>query len=182
MRTKAFLLALFSFGFANLAFAQQWQIGQEREVDEGHYFKLLKIESGWRLWQIETKEGISCKAIKSARGRPHPQPLGVGSAFFGGTPFLTISSNGRGQTWFMWQGQHLGTKGTKFREPTDRFWQDWKYGTDLLPMDGKVIELNIVSYEYPEIFVGRSEQNVLFDLNGLSSIVTEVVDCVAKKK
>jgi hypothetical protein len=74
----------------------QWPVGVEREVDEGVYMRVAAAEQGWRIWRIETRDGIRCQAVKSARGRPHPVPVGVGSAFYGGTPYLMVSRSYRG--------------------------------------------------------------------------------------
>ena len=66
----------FLFGVIGLVTATQlsagvytnWPIGVEREVDEGVYMRLLSVSDGWRIWRIETKDDVDCRAIKSAIG------------------------------------------------------------------------------------------------------------------
>lgn len=160
--------------------AQSWSIGQEREVDEGYYLKLLSTQNGWRIWQVDTKEGKSCRAIKSSAGRPHPNPVGVAAAFYGGTPFLTVYIGYQDKVSYGWQGAHLQGERVKFREPGARFWEEWKYDTDLAPWSGKKIELNIVTYEYPAIYEGRVEENAIFDLTGLDAAIAALRKCEGK--
>ena len=84
---------------STVAHAQGWVVGQEREVDEGVYARLVKPESGWRLWRFETKQGVTCKAVKSVKGQPHPVPVGVETVLFQGTPFIEIAFD---QNWQVW--------------------------------------------------------------------------------
>lgn len=181
MRRCAIRIAVLGAALAAVpAYAQNWSIGQEREVDEGYYLKLLAVHNGWRLWRVETKSGISCMAIKSAVGRPHPQPVGVGAGFYGGTPFLIVNKGYKGNISYGWQGEHLSDERMKFRDLGARFWEEWKYDFDLSPWDGKRVEVNIVTYEYPAINVGRADETAIMDLTGLSAISKAVEQCEGK--
>ncbi|WFL76867.1 hypothetical protein P7228_12810 [Altererythrobacter arenosus] len=176
------LLALFATFFATGAFAQPWKVGDEREVDEGYYLTLLSSESGWRVWQIETREGIRCSAVKSAEGKPHPEPIGVADHFWRGTPYLVVSKGHQfgslGRIWrFRLQGVHGKGQKTQFRKVGDRFWTDWKHSLDLSPMAGERIEVAISSYEYPHSLVGGAHEKGVLDLDGLSKVVEAVEAC-----
>lgn len=164
-------------------FAAPWQIGQEREVDEGYYLTLLKSEHGWRLWQVETKDGTRCQAIKSAKGRPHPVPLGVAEHFTGGTPYLIVSKGNKGFAQFgrlhrfELKGRHGSGEGVQFRKPNDRFWTKWAYDLNLDDRDGQLIEVSITSWQYPHSRVGMASETGIIDLTGLAEMVKEVEGC-----
>src|SRR5262245_18557212 len=83
--------------------ATNWPIGQEREVDEGVYFTLLSSSNGWRIWKLETRSGLDCRAVKSAVGRPHPVPAGAGAVFTHGTPFIQIMKGLGSAYQFSWE-------------------------------------------------------------------------------
>ena len=106
-------------------------------------------------------------------------PVGVGSGFYGGTPFLSLYRGYQGKISYDWQGEHLSGERLKFREPGGRFWEDWTYSSDLMTWDGKQLELNIVTYEYPEIFVGRADETAIIDLTGMSKMAELVTACGA---
>lgn len=159
---------------ANKQFA--WTVGQEHEVDEGIYFKLLKIENGWRLWRTETRFGVDCIAVKSAVGEQPAVPMGVAGLFSGGLPRLVIHwSDWRRRIEFGWEGKHLGEQEVLLRNPGERFWADAKSRTSFT--DGEKIEVDISSWEYPEIFLGFHEAKGVIDLTGLDAMRTYISQC-----
>lgn len=171
-------LGLFFFSTS----AQAWEVGEEREGDEGYYFTLLESSNGWRVWKIETKEGSRCTAVKSVIGKPHPEPLGVADHFWRGTPFVVVSKGHRfsglgivGR--FRLQGIYGSGHKTQFRAVGDRFWDKWKSTLDLSNFDGQKIEVAISSYEYPQSLVGGAHEKGVLDLQGLSKVVEKVEAC-----
>jgi hypothetical protein len=165
--------------FASSAHAASWPIGVEREVDEGVYMQVVAVEQGWRIWRSETKGGVSCKAVKSARGRPHPEPVGVSWMMFNGTPFLEISWNRYGAKFsYGWSTVHYDRIRLSYRAPGERFWEDRNDdGFNADEVGEKLIELTITSYEYGAILVGRAEETAAFDLAGLNWAKAEVLKC-----
>jgi hypothetical protein len=152
-----------------------WAIGEEFEADEGIYFKLLSVSSGWRLWRIETRHGVECRAVKSANGLPHPVPLGVSNLFYGGDPRAVV----------LWSGyQHklvvdLEGKGTRnhavlTRVVGDKFWDD---GKTFNPAEGQKIEVSIASWKYPDARIGYQESKGVLDFSGLKLIRERVLEC-----
>lgn len=155
-----------------------WPIGLEREVDEGFYMKVVAVENGWRIWRIETKSEVECRAIKSVRGQPHPIPVGVGGAFFRGTPNLMIYKGSRSNLTYAWSGEHLNERTIQIRRPGDKFWKQIKnYDSQELYRDGALLEVNVQSWEYPEIYVGLSDEKGIIDLTGLAAAQERVRTC-----
>jgi hypothetical protein len=159
--------------------AQSWPVGVEREVDEGVYMKVVAVQSGWRIWRSETKSGVACKAVKSAKGRPHPEPVGVSWAMWNGTPFLEVTwSDYFKKIQYNWKTVHYGRVKMSYRKPGDRFWTDATNSTfDPASVGESTIELTISSWEYPEILVGRAEEEALFELSGLGWAQEQVRSC-----
>lgn len=162
--------------------ARTWSIGREQEVDEGYYLTLIDSRSGWRLWKIETENGVECKAIKSAKGRTHPQPVGVADLFYGGAPYVEVSVGIQiGKSEPLYRFRLRGTYGSgrisKYRTIREKFWTDWHTTTDLTPFDGESIEVHIVTHEYDAIHVGRVEDNGILDLTGLAGMIERVSSC-----
>lgn len=178
---RAITLASLAIGalapsYSQAAVASAWSVGQEREVDEGYYFKLLKVEAGWRLWRIETKEGVECRAVKSAAGQPHPVPLGFTVNFEGGEPFIILYwSDVKKTVLHAWEGEDVRNASVQVRPVGNKFWneepRDTKYH------DGARLEVNVMSWEYPEIRVGYHEAKGLFDLTGIDSMRAEIERC-----
>jgi hypothetical protein len=173
---RAILIFIFMGLAPTAAGAQPWAIGQEREVDEGFYVRLVTQQNGWRHWRIETRNEVSCQAIKSAEGRPHPIPLGVSAAFYRGTPFLTLSEIS-GRLSFGWQGANVLGERLKYRAIGERFWTDWVHDGDLMPFANSRLEVNIVTYQYPRIFAGRIEETAVINLTGLEEAARYVLNC-----
>lgn len=155
-----------------------WRIGDEREVDDGIYFRLISSEQGWRLWRIETRDDIECRAVKSAVGKLHPIPLGVGALFYSGDPFIPYIVLYRAYTGtlsYSWKGRHLETKRVRFRKTGDRFWED--DNGRVAHQDGARLEVNVGSWEYPELMVGWNESRGVIDLSGWGEMARRVMDC-----
>lgn len=179
IKIPALLLAIL---ISTPAFAAAWKVGEEREVDEGYYFTLMSSENGWRTWQIETGEGTRCTAVKSVRGKPHPEPIGVGDHFWRGTPYLVVSKGHKFASMgrvgrFELKGRHGNGAKTQLRLVGNRFWSDWKHTQNLMEHDGKRIEVAISSYEYPHSLVGGVHEKGVLDLTGLSKVVEVVENC-----
>ena len=176
------LAASIAAALAQSVSAKPWAVGNVREVDEGYYITLLDAHDGWRIWQVETKEGTYCKAIKPAIGRVNPAPLGVDDHFAGGFPFLVVSKGHKGfaqygRLWrFKLEGK-WGNSGAKFRAAGEKFWTEWKHDQDISNFDGSKIEVNVVSWEYPHSMVGLADEKGTLDLTGLSSVVEAVEKC-----
>lgn len=181
----AFFSILWCLGMGSPIQAQTsaWTFGQEREVDEGVYMTLLETFSGWRLWKIETRSGVECRAIKSAVGRPHPIPVGAGAVFYRGTPFLQIMPGYREPFRFSWETVHWGKVKVQFREQGEKFWESLEPNSnDLTHLDGKKIEIHLTSWEYPEILVGFAEEKAVIDLSGMSQAMSKIDECLGRTK
>ena len=178
---KSVIIHLIVFGSiisAEVATAQTWPTGIEREVDEGFYFTPIAVKNGWRFWEMETKDGVSCIAIKSAVGRQHPVPLGVGGAFWKGTPFLQIHKGYNTAYVYSWSAEHYGKVGVKAREPNAKFWDVIpRTSFDLTKYDGKLVEISVTSWEYPEIYVGLVEEKGMFNFAGVAEATKFVEQC-----
>lgn len=167
------------FAWLALALPQEvsWPIGVEREVDTGVYMQVVSQQSGWRIWRIERRAGVSCQAVKSAKGRPHPIPVGVDSMMFRGTPFLTVSHPTKDFS-YRWQAAHYGNVRVQYRLPGARFWEE---GAErVFPAEEigeREIELAVRSWEYPAIYEGLVEESAVFDLAGLDWARTQVLAC-----
>lgn len=175
--------------------SNSWTLGQEREVDAGVYMSIHSQNEGWRIWKIETEDGISCRAVKSAEGRPHPIPVGVGSAFHRGTPFIEISiyRDGTipGQTErysSTWKTTHYGDVRFQWRKIGARFFESpaSTIETFSLPqvfdareVDEERYEIRLESWRYPSISQGYSLESAIFNFSGLEWAEREVRSCNA---
>jgi len=169
----ALTIALFA---ASVASANTtWSVGQEREVDEGYFFKLVKAHVGWRLWRIETETGVECRAVKSATGRPHPTPLGYTVNFSGGEPFFVIYYSRSSGLKHFWKGADIAGSEVSLRRAGEKFWSDETASTTY--SDSEKLEVNIVTWEYPAVLVGRREVRGAFDMTGLAEMSAAVEAC-----
>jgi len=163
-----------------LSFAQPqaWTVGTEREVDEGVYMKIVAAEQGWRVWRIETRGGVDCRAYKSAQGRRHPVPVGVGSMMARtGTPFLEVYwYPALEKTYSEWHAVHYRGR-AKYRTPTDRFWEEG--APDPEAVEERIVDVVMTSWEYPELLIGHAEERAKFDLAGIRWAVEAVHSCNA---
>lgn len=167
------------------AAADNWPIGKEREVDEGTYMQVVAANMGWRIWRIETESGVFCKAVKSAKGQVHPEPLGVSDAMFKGKPFLEIWPNNKDGSLFFpgkfrygWRTTYSGNVRIKYRTPGSKFWEERtqvQFNAD--GMVEQQFEIVLTSWEYPELYEGLAEQKGIFDFSGLSWAKSQVVIC-----
>lgn len=186
------LIAAIALSLPAAADADDWSSGIEREVDEGTYMKVYASQFGWRIWRTEWKSGFSCDAVKSASGRPHPVPSGVSSILAGGTPYLTIykdeardrygKSLGYDQIKYVWRGRYLGDTTVKLRKPGERFWDEYEYWdrdkiVDMKKYEEGKIEVYISSFEYPELGLGKVEENAIFDLSGIQWSIDMLDKC-----
>ncbi|WP_143276014.1 hypothetical protein [Brevundimonas diminuta] len=160
-----------------------WPLGREREVDEGLYMKVIDQNNGWRIWQSESQNGTICKAVKSARDRPHPIPVGVGTGLFRGTPFLEIhvqrhGFSGRPIYSYNWRTAHYGKVEIEYRLIGDRFYTKSNNGSfDGDSVDQSSYEITLTSFEYPAILRGRAEEKAVFDFEGLEWARTRTLEC-----
>jgi hypothetical protein len=162
---------------------RNWSIGMEREVDEGFYFKLVSVIHGWRIWRIETKDEVDCRAVKSAIGRIHPIPIGYGGAFELGTPYLMIYRGYKSPLTFSWNTVHSGKEKIQYRRMGEKFWTNGEiYNKDLTEFDGQKLEIAMTSWEYPEILVGFEEEKGVIDLAGMKAAVAAIQECNAAGK
>lgn len=173
MRSLLITIAALAAVIASDAKAQK--LGQEFEVDEGYYLTLVAEVSGWRIWRTETRDRISCKAIKSPLGQPHPRPSGDQDMFYGGTPFVQISRGFRDKASVDVRGQ-FGYHG-QWRQAGARFWEEKLEYVDLALNDGRKIEINSVTYEYHAVRVGRVEESGVLDLKGFSTAMASLAEC-----
>jgi hypothetical protein len=156
----------------------QWSVGMEREVAEGVYMKLMSVSEGWRIWGIETKSEVDCRAIKSAVGRVHPIPAGAGAVFFRGTPFLMVYKGYQTPHTYSWNTTHWGDVDVQYRLPGEKFWSPMnKYEDDLSQFNGKKLEISLTSWEYPDINVGYAKETGVIDLAGMNAAVAAVDQC-----
>lgn len=169
---------------ATVALPQEWPLGLEREVDAGIYMQAVAEDHGWRVWRVETKDGIRCKAVKPAEGQSAPVPLGTGSALFGATPFLSVSRGMFGEPyWYSWNARYSGRVSVKYRKPGERFW------TEPGPLDFNgaaigegPIEVVVTSWRYPALLSGHSEEAATLDLAGVEWAQAEVTRCDAGRE
>lgn len=154
-----------------------WAVGVEREVDEGVYMRVVAAEQGWRVWRIETRDAVDCRAYKSAQGRRHPVPVGVGSMMArSGTPFLEVFwSEPLNRFYSEWHAVHYRGR-VKYRTPNERFWEESAPNPNTA--EERVVEVVADSWEYPEILVGHAEEQATFDLAGLRWARTAVKECI----
>lgn len=169
-----FLLIATTAVSAAIPVRQQWKVGDEREVDEGIYFRLLRVESGWRLWRIETRGSVECRAVKSARGKVHPFPIGAGAMFGFGEPYITIWKH-RGELRYFWKGVDFENSMVQLRRQDAKFW-DTDNGEQVFN-DSDVVEVNISSWEYPAVRVGYHETKGVMDFAGWSAMRMAVDEC-----
>lgn len=160
---------------ANSAIYYKWAVGQEREVDAGVYAKLVAQRNGWRLWRFETVNGVHCKAIKPAIGRPAPVPLGVNSVMHGGVPRIELYFPNPVTTRSSVEGTYSGGA-AQVRAVGDRFWTDAD-DVDLAEMDGRVVEVVVKSWEYPAVLVGYAEDRGSVSLVGIDEITDSGMRC-----
>ena len=176
---KRFALLLLVLPSAASATAYpKWTVGQEREIDAGTYAKLLSQNAGWRVWRFETRSGVTCRAVKSAIGRIHPYPIGVGSKLVDGTPFIEADSYKQGSLSVTISGTWGGGK-WEFRKPGARFWSSADTAMPVAEWDGQKIEVHIQTWEYDEILVGLSDERAIVDLTGAAAAVREVESCIS---
>lgn len=155
---------------------QQWRLEQEREVEEGVYARLVFDAQGWRVWRFEARDWTSCKAVKSAIGRPHPFPLGVRDALGVGTPFLSIDYQSIISRQWTLRGEGLGPRG-EYRRAGDRFWSP--VGAEMRQLNGQRVEVHVISWEYPELSVGRYDERGVIDLTGLDEAIEAAERCIS---
>jgi hypothetical protein len=156
----------------------KWSIGMEREVAEGIYMKLIGISEGWRIWRIETRNDVDCRAVKSAIGRPHPIPAGAGAVFMLGTPFLMIMKGYQSPHSFSWNTTHWGDVEGQYRLVEEKFWSPLKERSDdLSQFDGKTLEISLTSYEYPAVNVGFAKETGRIDLKGMGAAIAAIDKC-----
>lgn len=156
--------------------AQNWSVGVEREVSAGTYMQIVSAQHGWRVWRIETRSGVQCKAFKSSQGRPHPVPVGVGSMMDRrGTPFLEVFFSDVTEKFYSeWHAVHYRGR-AKYRSLGARFWEEG--ALDPTSATEEVVEVIMTSWEYPEILVGHAEERARMDLTGLRWAVEQVKSC-----
>jgi hypothetical protein len=164
-----------------------WPIGVEREVDEGFYMQVVAVNADWKIWRIETKSTVSCKAVKSAKGREHPKPVGFMSSLHTGTPFLEIglkrkrkvSKNLSSVSFnYTWRTQFYNDIEIKYRIAGLKFWEtrsNLTFNAD--EIGEQEFEVAVVSWEYPALYVGRVEEKATFDLAGLSWAKSQIITC-----
>lgn len=163
---------------SSIAFAtsySQWALGQEREVDTGYYAKLIYQQNGWRVWRFENKNGVSCQAAKSARGKPHPVPLGFRDRLHDGTPFISISRGYENAASVDLHGAWGYDR--DWRKVGAKFWNEEINLSDIMSNNGQVIEVHTATWEYPELRVGIVEERGLIDLSGLSPAIDALATC-----
>lgn len=161
---------------ASIPVRQQWSVDEEREVDEGTYFKLLTVKNGWRLWRIVTKGSVECRAVKSARGKVHPFPIGAGAMLGFGEPYITIWKHA-GSLRYYWKGVDFDNSRVQIRRVGEKFWSI-DTGSEAYS-DIDVVEVNISSWEYPTVRIGYHETKGIIDFQGLSAMRAAVDECNA---
>lgn len=156
-----------------------WEPGIEREVDEGTYMRLVSQHEGWRVWRVETKDHVACKAVKPAVDRKAPIPGGVSSLMYGDTPFLEISQDAKLPKFnYQWFAAHYQSMQIQYRRPNDKFWEKVGYegfNGDNIAED--LIEINISSWQYPAINRGHVEEKGFFDFVGLNWAKDQIQAC-----
>lgn len=172
------VIAILSHALAKAPPSSAWTVGQEREVDEGWYAKLVYQANGWRLWRFETRQGVSCYLVKPANGRVQPYPLGVGNSFYQGTPRVQIYYEGQKPTRVSLVGAE-STSRAEWRMPGERFWTGWTWESypDIAALDGKTIEVHVQGWEYPELRVGLSDERGLLNLTGAKVAMAAAEGC-----
>ena len=166
-----------------------WRVGDERELTAGSYTTLFDEFEGWRIWRDEYRSGVSCAAVKPAQGVAHPKPMST-RAFFDAAPAVHLlngyASGGKPHLEWRLIGEWYDPGTQEFRAVGDRFYtskpsllapaDQW---LDLLARDGQSIEVHVVSWQYPSIYQGRSEQTGTIDLSGMNRAITRLAECEA---
>lgn len=137
--------------------------------------KLVYNQTGWRVWRTETKDGVRCRAIKSAKGQPHPQPLGFRDSLWKGTPYLSLSKGYKSNLSVDLAGRW--GFGGEWRDLGDKFWENRLDFQDLAIRDGRQIEVHLKTWEYNAIKVGLAEERGLIDLTGLRAVLEALKAC-----
>ena len=172
--------------------ADSWTVGVEREVDAGFYMSVYADHEGWRVWRTETKDGVSCSAVKPAEGRKRPVPLGSGSSLWQGTPFIRVAGDGPGafreysgttarlMRMPTWRLKHYGKPKIKLRIPGEKFWDEYDSARfNVEKYDGKVVEIVAESWEYPHIHRGHETERGRFSFVGFDEAKRLAVECQA---
>lgn len=187
MRWALAAVALVSLAQSPAAATQpsaSWPIGVEREVDDGVYVTLLRQENGWRLWRWEERSGVTCEAVKSGIGRPHPVPARAGTILYRGDPWISLtywrsrdSRTFRGSENVALRGRHTGGW-SEWQRAGDRFGTSFHYGLSDLPnWSNERIEIHVVTFRYPALLIGKADQRAMIDMVGLEQIRTAAREC-----
>lgn len=146
-----------------------WRVGAEREIDHGVYATLYAEESGWRIWRLEERDYTYCTANKAGAGMAHPRPLGDGTRFGAPSAWVELSF-GRmlGETLTL-KGRYFGGY-AEWKHIGDRFWTRQTYGDSLPEMGERPIQIHVVTYRYPTLEVGLSDQLAIIDMRGLQAV------------
>lgn len=151
--------------------SRAWAVGQEREVDPGVYARLVAQRLGWTLWRFETQHDFSCHLVRQVAGSPQPHPLGVGEVLYNGSAFLEVvyyaEAGASMHVSYQLNGRYGSGATREYRRLGARFFGEMSFEGNLLPFDGQVIEVHVVSWEYPASHVGMSDETGLINLTGL---------------
>lgn len=155
-----------------------WHIGEEREVDEGAYVRLVEELGGWRIWRVEFKTGVQCRASRGIAGSLGPVP-GPGALFISPEPyaFSMVSKNGRVSHFL--EGRWRGGR-AEYRLKGQRFWTEFVFSTDLTALDGEQVDVHVDSWRYPAIRVGHADQRGTVDFAGYKAALAAALKCATK--
>lgn len=96
-----------------------------------------------------------------------------------GTPFLEVLWNDREHRFsYSWGTEHFGKVRVKYRPVGERFWEErnnFDFNADDLAEQR--LEVQLTSWEYPEILVGYAEEDATFDMSGLDWAKGQVAEC-----
>lgn len=145
-----------------------WEIGKEQEVSSGYYATLLEERNGWRLWNFETRAGVRLVAGKGCENTRPLIPLGVAESLWGVAPFLTIHF--QNPMLYRFHGSEPYNR-TEYRAAGERYPTVAEIRKNIVHLDGKLIEISVISRPSEDSFTGMVEDRGIIDLTGIADIV-----------
>jgi len=191
MFKKMILMSGVVIGLSSNAWANDWSVGKEVEVDPGRYVTLFDSFDGWDVWKIETKSSFSCHARKFESGKRQLPYKGI---FFSAGAGLGLDLTRRGEVyWAIYHKTSSSYGKAEYRFDGDRFTTDLvkasyvNYSDTLAKNRVQLDQLKARSNESLTIFtsdwehravkVGYEALEAKVSLSGISKAEERLVSC-----